>query len=120
MGEASAVDLFDGWRATFEPAGQWLSVRLHPPGGTGQYKLAELLWDEVRRRGATQVLVEMDDVAFLASAVMGELVRLHKRLAVAGGRMRLCGLREHPREALHVARLDEVIPTYATRGEALA
>lgn len=119
MGEASTIDLFDGWRATFEPLGEWLAVRLHPPGGPGQYGLAVGLWSEIDRRRERQVVLEMDDIAFFPSALMGEIVRLHKRIAVAGGRMRLCGLQEPPREALHTMRLDEMLGVYDSRDEAI-
>lgn len=120
MGDPSTIELFDGWRATIHECGDWLSVRLHPPDGPGQWRLAELLWNEIEVHGPTpQVLLEMDEVSFFSSALMSELVRLHKRVAMAGGRMRLCGLQSHPHEALHMMRLDEVLPTFPTREAAL-
>ncbi len=39
------------------------------------------------------MLMEMDDIHFLSSSVMGELVRLHKHMAVQGGLLHLSGLR---------------------------
>lgn len=123
MGETSTINLFDGWRATFEPfskpSGEWLAVRLHPPDGPGQYGLAVGLWSEIDHRHGRQVVLEMNEVAFFSSALMGELIRLHKRIAVAGGRMRLCGLQEHPSEALHTMRLDQMIDVFGSREEAL-
>ncbi|TWU00083.1 hypothetical protein Pla108_10270 [Botrimarina colliarenosi] len=119
MGEASTIDLFDGWRATFEPVGDWLGVRLHPPAGGGQWQLAEGLWREIHRRGALQVVLEMDEITFFSSALMSELVRVHKRVAMAGGRLRLSGLQKHPHEALHLMRLDEVLPIFRSRDEAI-
>lgn len=119
MGETSTINLFDGWRATFEPCQQWLVIRLHPPDGPGQYGLAVGLWSEIDHRGAREVILEMDEVAFFPSALMAELVRLHKRIAVAGGRLRLCSLQEHPREALHTMRLDQMLGVYDSREEAL-
>ncbi len=118
MAESTTIDLYDGWRATFEPCGAWLCVRLHPPAGPGQWQLAGGLWDEVQRRGVYEVVLEMDEVSFFSSALMSELVRLHKRVATAGGRLRLSGLQEHPHEALHMLRLDEVLPSYADRAAA--
>lgn len=119
MGEASTVDLFDGWRATVEPCGAWLCVRLHPPAGPGQWRLADGLWNEVHARGAQQVVLEMDEVSFFSSALMSELVKLHKRIAMGGGRLRLSGLQEHPHEAMHMLRLDEVLPIFHDRAAAL-
>lgn len=119
MSEALTVDLYDGWRATLEDASGWLCVRLHPPEGPGQFRLADGLWNEVSTRGAKQVVLEMDEVSFFSSALMSELVRLHKRIAMGGGRLRLSGLQEHPHEAMHMLRLDEVLTVYADRGAAL-
>ncbi len=118
MSEATSIDLPDGWRATLAQHGPWLGVRLHP-NPAGQWGLAEGLWRIVQQRAATQVLLEMDEIDFFSSALMGELVRLHKRIAVAGGRLRLCGLQSHPHEAMHMMRLDELLPIFATRDEAL-
>ena len=113
------VDLYDGWRATLEDAGGWLCVRLHPPEGSGQFRLADGLWNEVHNRGAKQVVLEMDEVSFFSSALMSELVRLHKRIAMGGGRLRLSGLQDHPHEAMHMMRLDEVLTVYADLAAAL-
>lgn len=115
MSDSSTIDLFDGWRATFDPSADWLCVRLHPPGGPGQFDLALGLWNEIQRRGESAIILELDEIAFLPSALMSEIVRLHKRIAMAGGRMRLCGLQEHPREAVHLMRLDELVTIYPDR-----
>lgn len=119
MSEAWTIDLPDEWRATFEPRGEWLCVRLHPPKRTGQWGLADGLWREIDSRGAHQVVLEMDEVEFFPSALMAELVRLHKRVATHNGRLRLCGLQPHPHEALRTVRLDEVMSVHDTREAAL-
>lgn len=118
MSVKTTIDLPDGWRATLETQGTWLSTRLHP-NPAGQWGLAEGLWQAIQERSAKQVLLEMDEIDFFSSALMGELVRLHKRIAVAGGRLRACGLRSHPREAMHMLRLDELLPIYESRETAL-
>ncbi|MEN1681778.1 MAG: STAS domain-containing protein [Planctomycetota bacterium] len=116
---ADLVDLPDGWRATFEQAYDWLCIRLHPPGGPGQWRLAERLWAEIQCVHGRRVVLEMDEVSFFPSALMGELVRLHKRLAMAGGVLHLSALQPHPHEAMHMSRLDEVLPCFASRTEAM-
>ena len=113
------VELYDGWRATVESCGDWFCMRIHPPAGPGQWQLANGLWKEIEARGAKQVLLEMDEVSFFSSALMSELVRLHKRIAMGGGRLRLSGLQEHPHEAMHMLRLDEVLTVYQDRTAAL-
>jgi len=118
MSDEATIDLPDGWRATLRPHDPWLEVRLHPGGGVS-WGIADGLWASIDGRGARQVVLDMGEINFFPSALMTELVRLHKRLAVAGGRLRLCCLQDHPHEALHMVRLDEVLPVFSTREEAL-
>ena len=65
------------------------------------------------------MILEMDQVSFVSSSMMSELVRLNKRLLQHEGNLRLCGLRDACRDALHVSRLDEILPCYKSRGDAL-
>jgi anti-anti-sigma factor len=118
---ADTLELDGGWRASARPVNGWLVVRFHPAGplSTG-HTLIEHLWDAVQSRSATQVVIDMAEVAFLPSLLMGELVRLHKRLASHGGRLRLCSLQQHPSEALRVVGLDRVLPAFASPEEATA
>lgn len=112
------IDLTDGWRASLQQEGPWLCARLLP-GGHSHWGIADGLWDAIYERGKLSVMMEMDDIEFFPSALMVELVRLHKRIAMAGGRLRISGLRKHPHEALKTMRLDEVLPIYGSREEAL-
>ena len=121
MSDTQTIDIDYGWWATLEPHGPWLCVRLHPAQddpapGPG---LIERLWGAIRERDADEVVLEMDDVAFLPSSLMCELVRLHKRLASHDGRLRITGLRPPCAEALRLCRLDQVLPTYPGRQEAV-
>ena len=121
MSDSLTVDLDYDWRATFSHEGPWCIVHLHPsdqPFGD-VIGLVKPLWEELERRWATLVVVEMDEVQFLGSSMMGELVRLYKRIAQRQGAMRLCGLREECRDALHVCRLDEVLHSAPTRDMAI-
>ncbi len=119
--DSETIELDFSWRATIEQQGQWLCVRLHPestnlsPG----HGLIERLWETILSREAHNVVLEMDDVTFLPSSLMGELVRLHKRLATHRGRLRLSGLRHECAEALHMCRLDQVLPAFSNRTDAL-
>lgn len=121
MSDVQTIDLDFGWSATLDQQGMWLCVRLHPSGEMPSpgHGLIEKLWAEIERRGARDVVLEMNDVAFFPSILMGELVRLHKRLATHTGRLRICDLQQPCAEALHICRLDLVLPTYRTRYDAL-
>jgi anti-anti-sigma factor len=120
--DGETIELDFGWRATLDQQERWLCVQLHPESNnlSPGHGLIERLWKAIQNRGALSVVLEMDDVTFLPSSLMGELVRLHKRLATHNGRLRLSGLRHEWAEALHTCRLDRVLPTFDNRAEALS
>lgn len=120
MDDPLTIPLAHDWSATFHHEDQWCVVRLHPgPRAFGDViGVAMPLWAELERRWATLVVVEMDEIEFLSSSLMGELVRLYKRIAGRDGALRLCGLRRECAEALRVCRLDEVLPAFANQHEA--
>ncbi|WP_197525717.1 STAS domain-containing protein [Pseudobythopirellula maris] len=120
MAETQTMCVGDGWWATLEHEGDRLYVRPYPEGDqpTPALGLVERLWAAIDERGVRDVVLEMDDVAFLPSSLMGELVRLHKRLATHSGQLRLSGLHEQCADALHITRLDQVLPTFPGRGAA--
>ncbi len=120
MDDSCSVPLAHDWSATLSQDGPWLVARLHPgPRPFGDViGVALPMWEEMERRWATLLVIEMDEVEFLSSSLMGELVRLYKRIAQRDGAMRLCGLRPECAEALRVCRLDEVLPTYANHHDA--
>ncbi|QDU86744.1 STAS domain protein [Pirellulimonas nuda] len=114
--------LIPGWSVSFEQVGGWLCTRLHPAGSPDAAGMIDPLWRQVDARcqgAAKQVVLEMNEVTFLSSSLMGELVRLHKRLAVAGGALHLAALRPECAEALHITRLDSVLPVFPGRDEAV-
>lgn len=114
--------LIPGWSASFEQVEGWLCARLHPSDGADAAGMIGPLWRELDARfpgGDKKVVLEMNDVTFLSSSLMGELVRLHKRLAVAGGALHLSAMRPECAEALHITRLDSVLPTFPGRDEAV-
>ncbi|MEM6799030.1 MAG: STAS domain-containing protein [Planctomycetota bacterium] len=118
--ESANVPLPYDWSATFTQDGPWTVARLHPgPRPYGDViGLAIPLWQEMERRWATLLVLEMDEVDFLSSSLMGELVRLYKRIAGRSGALRLCGLQPECAEALRVCRLDEVLPAYVSHHDA--
>jgi anti-anti-sigma factor len=61
----------------------------------------------------------MDDVHLLSSSMMGQLVILQKRVLQHDGALRLCGLSPQCQEALHLCRLDRVMPNFYSREDAV-
>jgi anti-anti-sigma factor len=121
MSEPQGIELDYGWWATLQWHGPWLGARLHPQqeNPLHGHGLIERLWTTASEWGAHDMVIDMHEVTFLPSILMGELVRLHKRLATHNGRLRICGLSHECTEALHACRLDQVLPTYGSLEEAL-
>lgn len=112
--------LTDTWQANLYERDGWQVVELVPVGDSSvdAYPLATALWDIVADWRPPQMIVDMHQVTFLGSSMMGALVRLHKRISMADGELRLCRLLPHPAEAMHACRLHLVFPIYNEVDEA--
>jgi anti-sigma B factor antagonist len=65
------------------------------------------------------VVLDLHRMDYCGSTALGLFVTLRRRVESRGGRMALCGLSEHGREILEVARLGQLWPVFSTRQEAL-
>lgn len=112
--------LSQGWRLESAPQGRWQALRLHPPENAFVEvpSLADEIWAVIVRDGNYLIVLDMEYVWLMPSSLMGVLVRIHKRLALAGGTLHLCCLNMHCREALQVCHLDRVLPVYPDRESA--
>jgi anti-anti-sigma factor len=81
--------------------------------------LAEQIWGLLEQNMTHRLVLELDQLNFLGSYLIGQLVCLHKRIHTHGGLMRLCGLSEANQEILHICRLDDRFPLYHNRNEAI-
>ena len=72
------------------------------------------LVDEGRR-----VVLDFSRVKRLSTALVGKVVALHKRLNRVGGRLALCEVAPHLREALELLKLPRLVPIYDEEREAL-
>ena len=82
-------------------------------------QFSELIWDLVEKHFVYRLVLEMDDVAFMPSVMMGQLVMLQKRLLQHDGSLRLSGLSPECEEALHFCRLDHTLSHFDTREDAI-
>ncbi len=96
----------------------WLFVRLHPDLDNLD-TVADRLWAQLNQHFIHRLVLEMDDVPFLPSRLIGQLVMLQKRVLQHDGALRLCGLSDSCFQALHVCRLDQVLPNYESRQQAV-
>ena len=72
--------------------------------GQGVQKLRQA-FDEVMERGRLKILLDFDEVVYVDSSGLGELVLLHKRVTKAGGEMKLMRLRQIMRDLIQITRL---------------
>src|SRR5262245_21181151 len=115
------LELAPEWTTEIDRGPDWLFVRPLPPhhGDTGEIALAEMIWQELEQSFCHRVVLELDEVTFLRSWMVGELVRLHKRVTANGGMLRLCGLSPTSQAVLRISRLDDRFPAYRNRTDAV-
>lgn len=108
----------DAWGIDVDRGPDWLFVRLHPSKNEPA-DVAERLWSVADRHFIYRIVLEMDDVDIMPSRLMGQLVMLHKRVLNHDGALRLCGVSSDCWESLHVCRLDQALPTFENRDDAV-
>ena len=113
-----AVLLDQAWDLEVDRGPGWLFVRLHG-GGFDADEVADRLWDILNKHFVHRVVLEMEDIEFLPSSLLGQLVMLQKRVMQRGGALRLCGLSPQCHETLHLCRLDQILPCYQNRDDAI-
>lgn len=96
----------------------WLFVRLRPDYDQLD-GIADRLWKLMNQQFIHRLVLEMDEVEFLPSVLMGQLVMLQKRVLQHDGALRLCGLAPQCAEALRLCRLDQALPHFDCREDAV-
>ena len=112
------ADVCEKWGVDVDRGPDWLFLRLRP-GSMEPERVADKLWSLADRHFIYRLVVEMEDVDILPSWLMGQLVVLHKRVLQRDGALRLCGLSDACARALHFCRLDQALPTYECREDAV-
>lgn len=78
------------------------------------------LFELVESPDCDKLAVSFLGVGLVASAALGKLVTLHRRMHRKGGRIVFCELQEPIRDILRTCRLDEFFTLAGTREEAVA
>jgi anti-sigma B factor antagonist len=73
----------------------------------------------VDQAGVRKMLIDLDNVRYLSSAVLGKLISLHKTLRSNGGQLKLCSIAPPIYEVFEITRLDKVFEIYRDESEAL-
>lgn len=114
--------LATGWHVELTDRGpDWLFIRLHVDGDS-YYEvpdIADRIWSVVQQHFVYRVVLEMDELEFLSSHIIGQLVMVQKRVLQNGGTLRLCGLSPSCQEVLRICRLITVLPPYESRSDAV-
>jgi len=115
------LDLAPEWATEIERGPDWLFIRLSPPPHCerDEAPLAKMIWQKLEQCFCYRVVLELDEVDFLPSWMIGELVRLHKRVTTQGGMLRLCGISPEAELALRICRLHDCFPAYRNRTDAV-
>lgn len=115
------LELAPEWTMDIDRGPDWLFIRLRPPhgGDTGEIALAEMIWQKLQQSFCYRVVLELDDVGYMRSWMIGELVRLHKRVISQGGMLRLSGVSPEAETVLRICRLTDCFPAYRNRTEAV-
>ena len=59
--------------------------------------------------GEAKLVISFRDVRYMSSPMVGQLVKLHKKVARAKGRMILCGFSPVLREVFRISQLDRLL-----------
>jgi anti-anti-sigma factor len=108
-----------GWGLDVDRGPDWIFVRVHPRGVDDAPGLAESVWSVLEQNFVYRVVLELDDIALLHSAIIGQLVLLSKRVHTHGGLLRLCGVSDPNRSILRMCRLEGALPYFDNRGDAV-
>jgi anti-anti-sigma factor len=115
------IETVSSWELDVDRGPNWLFVKVRGPkeASLDASRLAERVWALLQEHFTDRLILELDEIGFLSSSFVGQLVLLHKRIALHGGLMRLCGLSSRSQEVLHCCRLDEQFSCYHNREEAV-
>jgi anti-anti-sigma factor len=70
-------------------------------------------------RGVRQIVVDFSEVAYVASAGLRVLLSTAKRIRASGGELRVCCLNETVREVFDISGFSELLPVFASTGDAV-
>lgn len=110
-----------GWELHVDHSSEWLFVRLERTESDVEptTPLAESLWEIAQGRDVRRIVIELGHAAPLTSYLIGQLVRLHKRVHLNGGVVRLAGWSPENHRVLQQMQLGDRFPNYASREDAV-
>ena len=115
------LQIAPGWNLQVDRGPNWLLVRvIHANEDTWETPpLADRVWSLMQQHLAHRLVLELDQVKMLHSRLLGQLIKLYRKIHECGGLMRLSGLSPYNQEVLHQCRLDDRFHPYHDREEAV-
>ncbi len=73
----------------------------------------------ILRRRVLRIVLDLSELAFIASMALGELIKLRRDLQTYGGQLHLAGASPDVEDVFRKTRLAELFPMFTTADEAL-
>jgi len=115
------MHLAQGWSVNVDRGPDWLFVNLQCSDDAARepVDLAENLWHLLQCHFGQRMVIEMDDVPRINSALLAELALLGRRISGKGGMLRLSGVSDAGQRSIRAAQLDRLFPCYPDRTAAV-
>ena len=81
--------------------------------------VARELFDLLDSGRANKLLLDLGNIYFMSSAMLAQLVRMHRQIQAKKGRLRLCAPRPAIQEAFKVSRFDKFFEIFPDSSAAL-
>ncbi|MFT5375790.1 MAG: anti-sigma B factor antagonist [Candidatus Latescibacterota bacterium] len=87
---------------------------------TNTASAAENKLNELIQGGASKILVDFGQLAYISSAGLRVLLVTTKKLKGSGGELRICGLNETVQEVFDISGFSTIFSVFASEDEALS
>ena len=81
--------------------------------------VSDELLDMVESKRFTKMLLNLSNAHFVSSAMLAHLVKLHRKIQEAKGKIRLCGLRPVIMDAFKVSHFDRIFEIFPDEAAAM-
>lgn len=97
-----------------------LVVRLEGSASMHQVQVLEREMNRLAAGRPKLIILDLTRLEFIASLAMGQIVALNRTIKRFGGRVLIAGASDSVAKSFRHARLDTLMPMFATRDEAIA
>ena len=114
-------EIAPGWMMEMDRGPNWLFVRLlgKPEEGAGDIDLRQRLWDLLQLHFTSRLVLELNETPPLDRRFVDQLVELGSEINARGGKLKLCGVCDETRAALHDCAADVQLPIFQDREQAV-